>query len=255
MNMAANGKVAIVTGAGSGIGRYSALALYEAGYSVVLAGRRSKPLQETAAEAGDDGSRTLAVSTDVGDPESVEALFSKTLEAFGGRLDLLFNNAGSGAPAIPMEELTFDQWNNVVRANLTGTFLCTQQAMRIMKNQDPMGGRIINNGSISAHTPRPNSSPYTATKHGIEGLTKCTALDGRKFNICCSQIDIGNAATPMTARMGTGVLQPSGETMIEPTFDVKHVAEAIVFIAGLPLDTNVLTMTIMANQMPYAGRG
>ena len=253
--MASNGKVAIVTGAGSGVGKVSALALYEVGYSITLAGRRAEPLQETMAEAGDDGSRMLAVSTDVGDPEAVAALFSKTQEAFGGRLDLLFNNAGSGAPSIPMEDLTFGQWNNVVRANLHGTFLCTQQAMRIMKNQDPMGGRIINNGSISAHTPRPNSSPYTATKHAIEGLTKCTALDGRKFNICCSQIDIGNAATSMTVRMGQGILQPTGETMIEPTFDVKHVAEAIVYIAGLPLDTNVLTMTIMANQMPFVGRG
>ena len=249
------GKVAIITGAGTGIGKTSALALYEVGYSIALAGRRAEPLQETMAEAGDDGSRMLAVTTDVGDPAAVEALFSKTLEAFGGRLDLLFNNAGSGAPPIPMEDLTFEQWNNVVRANLHGTFLCTQQAVRIMKNQDPIGGRIINNGSISAHTPRPNSAPYTATKHGVEGLTKCTALDGRKYNICCSQIDIGNAATPMTSRMGTGVMQPNGETMIEPTFDVKHVAEAIVYIAGLPLDTNVLTMTIMANQMPYAGRG
>ena len=253
--MASNGKVAIVTGAGSGVGKHSALSLYEVGYSVVLAGRRTEPLQETITEAGDDGSRMLAVSTDVGDPDSVAALFAKTQEAFGGRLDLLFNNAGSGAPAIPMEDLTFEQWNNVVRANLHGTFLCTQQAMRIMKNQDPIGGRIINNGSISAHTPRPNSSPYTATKHGVEGLTKCTALDGRKYNICCSQIDIGNAATPMTARMGTGVLQPNGETMIEPTFDVQHVADAVVHIACLPLDTNVLTMTIMATQMPYVGRG
>lgn len=253
--MAENGKVAIVTGAGSGVGKFSALALYKAGYSIALAGRRTEPLQETITEAGDDGSRMLAVSTDVGDPESVATLFSKTLEAFGGRLDLLFNNAGSGAPAIPMEDLTFDQWNNVVRANLHGTFLCTQQAMRIMKNQDPMGGRIINNGSISAHTPRPNSSPYTATKHGVEGLTKCTALDGRKYNICCSQIDIGNAGTPMTAKMGTGVMQPYGEMMIEPTFNVQHVADAVAYIAGLPLDTNVLTMTIMANQMPYVGRG
>ncbi|MDA0768868.1 MAG: SDR family NAD(P)-dependent oxidoreductase [Chloroflexi bacterium] len=253
--MAENGKVAIVTGAGSGVGKFSALALYKAGYSIALAGRRTEPLQETITEAGDDGSRMLAMSTDVGDPESVATLFSKTLEAFGGRLDLLFNNAGSGAPAIPMEDLTFDQWNNVVRANLHGTFLCTQQAMRIMKNQDPMGGRIINNGSISAHTPRPNSSPYTATKHGVEGLTKCTALDGRKYNICCSQIDIGNAGTPMTAKMGTGVMQPYGEMMIEPTFNVQHVADAVAYIAGLPLDTNVLTMTIMANQMPYVGRG
>lgn len=253
--MAENGKVAIVTGAGSGVGKFSALALYKAGYSIALAGRRTEPLQETITEAGDDGSRMLAVSTDVGDPESVATLFSKTLEAFGGRLDLLFNNAGSGAPAIPMEDLTFDQWNNVVRANLHGTFLCTQQAMRIMKNQDPMGGRIINNGSISAHTPRPNSSPYTATKHGVEGLTKCTALDGRKYNICCSQIDIGSAGTPMTAKMGTGVMQPYGEMMIEPTFNVQHVADAVAYIAGLPLDTNVLTMTIMANQMPYVGRG
>ena len=253
--MEENGKVAIITGGGSGVGKYSALALYEAGYSLVLAGRRAGPLQETIEETGDDGSRTLAVPTDVGDPGSVETLFSKTLEAFGGRVDLLFNNAGSGAPAIPMEELSFDQWNNVVRANLHGTFLCTQRAMRIMKNQDPIGGRIINNGSISAHTPRPNSSPYTATKHGIEGLTKCTALDGRKYNICCSQIDIGNAATTMTSRMGTGVIQPNGETIVEPTFDVQHVVDAVVYIAGLPLDTNVLTMTIMHNQMPYVGRG
>ena len=225
--MSSTDKVAIITGGGSGIGRHTAFALLKEGYSVALAGRRAKPLEETAAESGVESSRTLVVPTDVRDPVSVQALFAKVEAAFG-RLDLLFNNAGIGAPPKLLEDISLDLWRSVVDINLTGSFLCTQEAFRIMKGQNPMGGRIINNGSISAHTPRPNSSPYTATKHGIEGLTKCTALDGRKFNICCSQIDIGNAATPMTARMGTGVLQPSGETMIEPTFDVKHVAEAIV---------------------------
>jgi NAD(P)-dependent dehydrogenase (short-subunit alcohol dehydrogenase family) len=248
------GKIAIVTGAGSGIGRASALALLEEGYSVVLAGRRREALEQTAAEAGPAGTRALVVPTDVTDPESVRALFDATKSAFG-RLDLLFNNAGTGAPAIPLEDLTFDQWRRVVDVNLTGPFLCTQAAFRLMKDQTPRGGRIINNGSISAQTPRPNSAPYTATKHAITGLTKSTALDGRRLDIACGQIDIGNADTEMTARMKGGILQASGETVVEPTMDVRNVARAVVYMASLPLDANVLFMTVMATKMPLVGRG
>jgi len=246
-------KVAVITGAGSGIGKASALALFKEGYSVVLAGRRVEPLEETAAESG-AGSRALVVPTDVTDPESVHALFAKTKEAFG-RLDLLFNNAGRGAPGIPLEELPLEKWKAVVDTNLTGTFLCTQEAIKIMKSQDPRGGRIINNGSISAHAPRPNSAPYTATKHAITGLTKSTALDGRQYDIACGQIDIGNAATDMTGRMKKGVPQANGTTMVEPTMDVQHVAQAIVYMASLPLDANVPFLTIMATKMPFLGRG
>jgi len=252
--MSSNGKVAIVTGGGSGIGKYSALALLRDGYSVAVAGRRLEALESTMSEARELGSRALAVQTDVGDPEAVRDLFAKTKEAFG-RLDVLFNNAGTGAPAVPMEDLNYEQWQTVLDVNLTGTFLCTQEAIKIMKGQTPMGGRIINNGSVSAHTPRPNAAPYTATKHAVAGLTKATSLDGRKHNIACGQIDIGNAATDMTARMKTGSLQADGEVEVEPTFDVKHVAESVLYMANLPLDTNVLFMTIMATKMPYVGRG
>ena len=247
-------KVAIVTGAGTGIGRASALALLNDGYSVALAGRRLEPLEQTLEQAGNAASRAIAISTDVGDPVSVRGLFAKTIESFG-RLDVLFNNAGMSAPPVPMEDLTFEQWKNTVDANLTGVFLCTQQAILIMKNQDPMGGRIINNGSISAHVPRPNSAPYTATKHGVTGLTKSTSLDGRKYNIACSQIDIGNAATEMSSIFETGIIQPHGAVAVEPRFDVAHVAETVVYIANLPLDTNIQFMTIMATKMPYIGRG
>jgi NAD(P)-dependent dehydrogenase (short-subunit alcohol dehydrogenase family) len=211
-------------------------------------------LESTVSEARELGSRALAVQTDVGDPEAVRDLFAKTKEAFG-RLDVLFNNAGTGAPAVPMEDLSFEQWQTVLDVNLTGTFLCTQEAIKIMKGQTPMGGRIINNGSVSAHTPRPNAAPYTATKHAVAGLTKATSLDGRKHNIACGQIDIGNAATDMTTRMKTGSLQADGKVEVEPTFDVKHVAESVLYMANLPLDTNVLFMTIMATKMPYVGRG
>jgi NAD(P)-dependent dehydrogenase (short-subunit alcohol dehydrogenase family) len=249
-----SGKIAIVTGAGSGIGRATALALLEEGYSVVLAGRRREPLEQTAAEAGPAGARALVVPTDVTDPESVRALFDAAKAAFG-RLDLLFNNAGTGAPAFPLEDLTFEQWRRVVDVNLTGPFLCTQAAFRLMKDQTPRGGRIINNGSISAQTPRPNSAPYTATKHAITGLTKSTALDGRRLDIACGQIDIGNAETEMTARMKQGVLQASGESAVEPTMDVRNVARAVVYMASLPLDANVLFMTVMATKMPLVGRG
>ncbi len=252
MNLAP--KVAIVTGAGTGIGRASALALLRDGYSLVLAGRRREALERTLNQAGDAASRAIAVPTDVGNPSSVRALFAKTVEAFG-RLDVLFNNAGTGAPPVPMEDLTYEQWKSVVDTNLTGTFLCTQQAIKIMKNQDPVGGRIINNGSISSYVPRPNSAPYTATKHGVTGLTKATSLDGRKYNIACSQIDIGNAATEMTDAMADGIIQAHGSVAIEPRFDVQHVAESVVYIANLPLDTNVQFMTIMATNMPYIGRG
>ena len=248
------GKTAIVTGAGSGIGRATALALLVEGYSVALAGRRPEALAETVARAGSDAVRSLAIATDVTDPDSVGTLFEATERAFG-RLDLLFNNAGTGAPAIPLEDLTIEQWRRVVDVNLTGAFLCTQAAFRLMKRQVPGGGRIINNGSISSHTPRPNSAPYTATKHAITGLTKATNLDGRAFDICCGQIDIGNAATEMTARMKGGVIQPNGETMVEPTIDVDHVARAVLYMAGLPLDANVLFMTVMATKMPFVGRG
>ncbi|APV48663.1 3-oxoacyl-ACP reductase [Betaproteobacteria bacterium GR16-43] len=251
----ADKRVAIVTGAGQGIGKASALALLKEGYCVALAGRRVEMLEAAIAESGASADRAVAVKCDVGDPASVKALFDKAQQAFGGRLDVLFNNAGQGAPAIPMEELTYEQWTQVVNTNLTGPFLCTQHAVRIMKNQKPMGGRIINNGSISAHAPRPFSVAYTSTKHAITGLTKTTSLDGRPFDIACSQIDIGNAATPMTERMTKGVPQPNGTTMVEPRMDVAHVASAVVYMAGLPLDANVQFMTIMATKMPFVGRG
>ena len=248
------GKVAIVTGAGSGIGRAAALALLREGYAVVLAGRRPDALRETAARAGPDAARALAVPADVTDPVSVRALFEKARDTFG-RLDLLFNNAGTGAPAVPLEELTVEQWRRVVEVNLTGAFLCTREAFRLMKAQAPRGGRIINNGSISAHAPRPHSAPYTATKHAITGLTKSTALDGRAFDIACGQIDIGNAETELTARMKAGVPQAGGAVAPEPTMDVEHVARAVVYMAGLPLDANVLFLTVMATKMPFVGRG
>jgi NAD(P)-dependent dehydrogenase (short-subunit alcohol dehydrogenase family) len=247
-------KSAIVTGAGSGIGRVTALALIDHGYSVALAGRRAHALEETMALARADGPRVLAVPTDVTDPGSVRALFDATKQAFG-RLDLLFNNAGTGAPAVPLEDLTVDQWQRVVDVNLTGAFLCTREAFRLMKEQVPRGGRIINNGSISAYAPRPNSAPYTATKHAITGLTRSTALDGRKYDIACGQIDIGNADTDLTARMKAGVPQADGSVLAEPTIDPDHVARAVVYMAGLPLDANVLFMTVMATKMPFVGRG
>jgi NAD(P)-dependent dehydrogenase (short-subunit alcohol dehydrogenase family) len=246
-------KVALVTGAGSGIGRAVALAFSKAGYQVVLAGRREAELQRTREMSGLADS-ILPVKCDVSQPDSVDALFSATKERFG-RLDVLFNNAGMGAPAVPMEELTFEQWNAVVNVNLTGAFLCAQSAIRLMKAQSPHGGRIINNGSISAHVPRPNSAPYTATKHAITGLTKSISLDGRAFQIACSQIDIGNAVTEMTERMAAGVLQANGETVVEPRMEVKHVADAVIFMAGLTLDANVQFMTVMATNMPFIGRG
>jgi len=247
-------KVAIVTGAGSGIGRASAIALLNAGYHVVFAGRRADALEASIAAAGSEASRALAVPTDACEPASVKALFDTTQQAFG-RLDVLFNNAGTGAPAIPLEDLSFEQWKAVIDINLTGAFLCTQQAFRLMKNQTPRGGRIINNGSISAHAPRPMSAPYTASKHAITGLTKSTSLDGRAYDIACGQIDIGNAATDMTERMTRGVIQPNGEMVPEPRMDVAHVADAVVHMANLPLETNVQFMTIMATKMPFVGRG
>jgi len=246
-------KVAIVTGAGSGVGRATSLALLNAGWSVALAGRRQDALEQTIAEAGNAGELGLAVPTDVGDPDSVRALFAKTKEAFG-RLDLLFNNAGTGARAL-LEDLTDEQWLTVVNTNLNGPFYCTREAFKIMKDQDPRGGRIINNGSISAHAPRPNSSPYTSTKHAITGLTKATALDGRKYDIACGQIDIGNAATPMTERMKKGVPQPNGSIEVEPTMNVENVAKAVLYMASLPPEANVLFLTVMATQMPFVGRG
>src|SRR5206468_228944 len=247
-------KIALVTGAGSGIGRAVSLALHENGWALVLAGRRANELEKTAAQAKHSNGRMLVVPTDVSKPEAVRTLFSKIKEAFG-RLDLLFNNAGTGAPAIPMEDLTFEQWTSAVDVNLTGAFLCAQEAIRLMKAQNPRGGRIINNGSISAHVPRPNSAPYTATKHAITGLTKCIALDGRKYDIACSQIDIGNAATEMTERMTAGVQQADGRMTVEPRMNVQHVADAIVYMASLPLDANVQFMTVMATKMPFIGRG
>jgi len=247
-------KVGVVTGGGTGIGRAVALALAGEGYSVVVAGRRREPLDTTAAEGSKLGARVLGVPTDVGDPQSVKALFAKTTEMFG-RLDLLFNNAGSGAPPLPLEDLTYEQWRSVVDANLTGAFLCTQEAIKVMKSQQPRGGRIVNNGSISAHAPRPNSAPYTATKHAITGLTKSTSLDCRKYDIACGQIDIGNAATEMTQRMVEGILQANGDIEVEPRIDVEHVARAVLYMASLPLDTNVQFMTVMATKMPFVGRG
>ena len=252
--MSSNGKVAIVTGAGSGIGKATALALLKEGYSVVLAGRRAAALEQTVKDAGPAASRALAVPTDVSDPLSVRALFAKTKEKFG-RLDLLFNNAGQNAPGIPLEELTFEQWKSVVDANLTGAFLCTQEAFKLMRSQTPRGGRIINNGSISAHAPRPNSAPYTATKHAITGLTKSTSLDGRKYDIACGQIDIGNALTEMAERMAKGVPQADGSTKVEPRMDVAHVAKTVVYMASLPLEANIQFVTVMATKMPFIGRG
>ena len=248
------GKIALVTGAGSGIGRAVSLALHSAGYSVVLAGRRAGELEKTAQQAIRTDGRMLVLPADVSRPDDVRALFSKTKDAFG-RLDLLINNAGAAAPSIPMEDLSFEQWNSVVAVNITGAFLCAQEAIRIMKSQNPRGGRIINNGSISAHTPRPNSAPYTATKHAVTGLTKSIALDGRKYDIACSQIDIGNAATEMTERMADGVPQASGATLPEPRMDLKHVTDAVLYMANLPLEANVLFMTVMATKMPFTGRG
>jgi NAD(P)-dependent dehydrogenase (short-subunit alcohol dehydrogenase family) len=245
---------AIVTGAGSGIGRATTLALLREGYSVVLAGRRPEALAETVAQAGPAHSRALAVPTDVTDPASVGALFEAAKRAFG-RLDLLFNNAGTGAPGVLLEDLTVDQWRRVLDVNLTGAFLGTREAFRLMKDQAPRGGRIINNGSLSAYVPRPNSAPYTAAKHAITGLTRSTALDGRKYDIACGQIDIGNAATEMTARMGDGVPQADGSVAVEPTMDVDLVARAVVYMASLPLNANVLFLTVMATQMPFVGRG
>jgi NAD(P)-dependent dehydrogenase (short-subunit alcohol dehydrogenase family) len=247
-------KVAIVTGAGTGVGRAVALALLEDGYAVALAGRRKALLDETVRASGTPASRKLAVPTDVADPASVRSLFEQTQKQFG-RLDLLFNNAGLNAPGIPLEDLTYEQWTSVVNVNLTGAFLCTQEAFRLMKSQTPRGGRIINNGSISAHAPRPNSAPYTATKHAITGLTKSTSLDGRKYDIACGQIDIGNAITPMTERMAQGVAQADGSVRPEPRIDPKYVADAVVYMARLPLDTNVLFLTVMATKMPFVGRG
>ena len=243
--------VAIVTGAGTGVGQAASEALLGAGYQVALAGRRTEPLEEVAARWPES---TLVQSTDVGDEAQVKALFEATIARFG-RVDLLFNNAGSGAPPVPLEELTLAQWQAVVDANLTGSFLCTREAFRAMKAQDPPGGRIINNGSISAHVPRPNSAPYTSTKHGVTGLTRSTILDGRAFGITCGQIDIGNAETPMTQRMKKGVLQPDGSTKIEPVMDVRHVADAVLYMAGLSPDANVPFLTVMANGMPFIGRG
>ncbi|MBL8711199.1 MAG: SDR family oxidoreductase [Rhodospirillaceae bacterium] len=247
-------KTAIVTGAGTGVGKAITGGLLAAGYRVALSGRRRDVIEAVAREFDPAGSSTLVIPTDIGDAAAVARLFDQVKAAWG-RLDLLVNNAGSGAPAIPLDELTAEQWNTVVAANLSGAFFCTQNAFRLMKAQKPQGGRIINNGSISATTPRPHSAPYTATKHGILGLTKSTALDGRPFDIACGQIDIGNAATPMTAKMATGVLQANGTTAAEPTIDPKHVADAVVYMASLPLDANVLNMTVMATKMPFVGRG
>ena len=246
--------MAIVTGAGTGIGKAVAIGLLEADYAVVLAGRRQAQLEQAVLEAGAHGAHALVVPTDVGDPDAVRALFAATRERFG-RLDVLFNNAGITTRGAPLEELTVEQWKSVVDVNLTGAFLCTQQAFLLMKSQQPQGGRIINNGSISAHVPRPHSAPYTATKHAITGLTRSTSLDGRRFNIACGQIDIGNAATDMTARFATGTLQASGALEIEPRVDLTHIVDAVLFMAGLPLDANVQFLTVMATKMPFIGRG
>ena len=252
--MTTSAKIALVTGGGSGIGRAVALVLQSAGYAVVLAGRRAAELEQTAAAAKPSGGKMLAVPADVSKPDSVQALFAATKEVFG-RLDVLFNNAGLGAPGIPMEELTYEQWNTVVGVNLTGAFLCAQEAIKIMKEQRPRGGRIINNGSVSAQAPRPHSAPYTATKHAMTGLTKCIALDCRKYDIACGQIDIGNAVTARTEKMLSGVPQANGTTMVEPRMDVRHVADAVLYMASLPLDANVLSMNVMATKMPLVGRG
>jgi NAD(P)-dependent dehydrogenase (short-subunit alcohol dehydrogenase family) len=251
--MGAQNMIAIVTGAGSGIGKSVALTLLKNGYSVALAGRRKDALDQAVKDSG-AGARALAVPTDVSDPLSVKALFAKTKQAFG-RLDLLFNNAGVSAPGVPLEDLTVEQWRNVVDINLSGMFFCMQEAFRMMKDQNPRGGRIINNGSISAHAPRPNSAPYTSTKHAVTGLTKSASLDGRKYDIACSQIDIGNALTEMAAKMTKGVPQASGEIKVEPTMDVQRVADAVLHMASLPLDTNMQFVTIMATKMPFVGRG
>src|SRR5579863_5153545 len=252
--MASNGRVALVTGAGSGIGRAVSVALRAAGYSVVLAGRRAEELDRTVASAVKGGGTFLPVPTDVSRQEPVKALFARVGEVFG-RLDVLFNNAGTGGRAMPLEDLTLEQWNKVVAVNLTGAFLCAQEAIKLMKAQQPRGGRIINNGSLSAHAPRPNSAPYTSTKHALTGLTKCISLDGRKYDIACGQIDIGNAATEMTERMSTGILQANGTRKVEPRMDVKLVADAVLYMANLPLDANVQFMTVMATKMPFVGRG
>ena len=247
-------RIALVTGGGSGIGRAGALALAKAGFTTVVTGRRPDALEATVVAIVAAGGAALAIPADITNPESVQALFAAVKQRFG-RLDVLFNNAGVGAPGVPLEDVTYAQWRAVVDTNLTGPFLCTQEAFRLMKSQQPAGGRIINNGSISAHVPRPNSSPYTATKHAITGLTRATALDGRRFNIACGQIDIGNAGTEMTERMQNGVPQADGTLKPEPTFDVNHVAAAVVYMASLPLDANVPFMTVMATGMPYIGRG
>ncbi len=252
--MSGHGKVAMITGAGTGVGRASVLAMLREGWSVVLAGRRPEPLEKTKADAGADGERALAVPADVTDPASVQALFARTREAFG-RLDFLFNNAGVNAPGIPMEELSVEQWRQVIDVNLTGSFLCAQEAFRLMKSQTPMGGRIVNNGSISAYAPRPHSAPYTASKHAITGLTKCMSLDGRKYDIACGQLDIGNALTEMAARMAEGVPQANGEITVEAVMDPENVARALVHMASLPPEANVQTMTVMATKMPFVGRG
>lgn len=252
--MSSPSRVAMVTGAGTGVGKRTSLLLLENGYSVVMAGRRIEPLQQLVQEAGVPSERTLVISTDITDPEAVAALFEATADKFG-RIDVLFNNAGVSAPTIPMEDITYEQLRTVLDTCVVGTFLCTQQAFRLMKSQNPSGGRIINNGSLSAQRPRLNTAPYTAAKHAINGLTKATALDGRAFNIACGQIDIGNAATDMTAHMKDGVLQPSGKLVPEPTIDSDHIAQAILYMANLPLDVNVPFMTVMATQMPFMGRG
>ena len=252
--MASHSKTALVTGAGTGVGRAVALALLKDGYRVALAGRRKEMLEQTASQAGPAGKNTLVVPTDVGKPGEVQALFAKIKDNFG-RLDVLFNNAGGNAPGVPFEDLPFEKWQSVVDVNLTGMFLCAQAAFRMMKDQAPRGGRIINNGSISAHTPRPGSAPYTATKHGVTGLTKTISLDGRPYDIACGQVDIGNAISPMTERMAQGVRQANGTTAPEPRMDPAHVGNAVVFMANLPLDVNVFTLTIMATKMPFVGRG
>jgi NAD(P)-dependent dehydrogenase (short-subunit alcohol dehydrogenase family) len=252
--MAATRKTALVTGAGTGVGKAVALALLGGGYRVALAGRRREMLEQTVKEAGPHGGSALAVPTDVGKPDQVQALFARIRQDFG-RLDVLFNNAGGNAPGVPFEDLPFDKWQAVVDVNLTGMFLCAQAAFRMMKDQDPRGGRIINNGSISAHTPRPGSAPYTATKHGVTGLTKTISLDGRNYDIACGQVDIGNAISPMTERMAQGVKQANGTTAPEPRMDPAHVGNAVLFMANLPLDVNVFAMTIMATKMPFVGRG
>jgi NAD(P)-dependent dehydrogenase (short-subunit alcohol dehydrogenase family) len=258
MNASSSGsaKIALVTGAGTGVGQAVAIALAKAGYNVVLAGRRKEPLDQTAAAVNAAGTQALVVPTDVSKREAIMALFATVKSSFG-RLDLLFNNAGIGAPPVPIEDLAYEAWQNVVATNFTGMFLCTQEAIKIMKAQNPRGGRIINNGSISAHTPRPFSIAYTATKHAVTGLTKCTSLDCRPYDIACGQIDIGNAVTPLTERMvqGDGIMQANGRKMLEPRMDVEHVGNAVVYMASLPLNTNVLFMTVMANSMPFVGRG